>query len=897
MKIAKLFLLAILALSLGAMPLRAQWNQNTSIGPFTYTDPANWAGGVVSNVFSIPPISGLTLQFTGDYVLTNGVMINFPGSSNVTFQSDGTTLRTLHLSLGNFVRTNNNGGTITIGTNSNPLAIDLYGSTRTIGGGAALSTSSSLITTLNIGAQIIDSSGKTNAVIIGGGNTYAYLLNTNSSFLGPVTFQSLRGGGFASIKPVGGGASALGAPLDASNGTITVSDGGSFGQMKYLGTGDTSDRNFIWNITDYHTNASWGGDYLFANSGTGPLKLSGQWLFPTNRTTSSELVIAAATAPIEFAGYINGTGNANGTFTYPLFYGNSSTNRITLSGPTNTFKDFYVSNLTLAFNTAAPAGSPSSLGAGTNSIFLDGGSAGWLGWVGGSGQGSSLQYYGPSAIFTRNVQFNGGGNSFYWALDNAGTNTALTWSNNIYWNLPAVNFGFDPRYLFINPSITSTNIVTSLIPDANISVAGIPIGVTVAAASPAGTVVNNGGVVELLNPSNSFAGGIQSAYARTIQAATLADIGTVSSIGTGLNPYLVGTPSIQLTGINLGSTDSQRGGIFSYIGTNSVSSDQQITILGSSGVLCSGTVRNDSPNNSSLHLTYTGTWSLYSVMPKCLMTLGGSAQAVNTLDNVLPDVPGVGNSGSLLVNGSMWRLTAAETYTATTGVANATLILDGSVASGAGMSVGSGGLLTGTGTVNEAVSIVPGGSIGAGDGGIGTLTIAGNLTNSGTLTMKISKLAGTNDQIVLTGGGSLTYGGGLTVTNLGGTLALNDTFTLFVAGSYIGSITSSNLPPLASGLAWNTSGLTNNGSITVVAGPPATPPVITGESLIPGNLVLKGTNGSVNGTFYVVTTTNLTTPMTNWTYLFTNQFDGSGNFNVTNPYTPQWPASFFRIKF
>ncbi|HTB84565.1 MAG TPA: hypothetical protein VK742_12995, partial [Candidatus Sulfotelmatobacter sp.] len=98
-------------------------------------------------------------------------------------------------------------------------------------------------------------------------------------------------------------------------------------------------------------------------------------------------------------------------------------------------------------------------------------------------------------------------------------------------------------------------------------------------------------------------------------------------------------------------------------------------------------------------------------------------------------------------------------------------------------------------------------------------------------------------------------------------------------------------------LAWNTSGLTNNGSITVVVGPSSTPPVITGESFIPGNLILMGTNGSMNGTFYVVTTTNLTTPMTNWTYLFTNQFDGSGNFNVTNPYTPLWPASFFRIKF
>jgi hypothetical protein len=135
----------------------------------------------------------------------------------------------------------------------------------------------------------------------------------------------------------------------------------------------------------------------------------------------------------------------------------------------------------------------------------------------------------------------------------------------------------------------------------------------------------------------------------------------------------------------------------------------------------------------------------------------------------------------------------------------------------------------------------------------------------------------------------------LSVTNLAGTLALNDTFVLFVAGSYAGPLVTSNLPPLASGLAWDISGLTNNGSIKVVAVAPATPPVINRVSLSGSSLVLTGTNGTSSGTFYVLSATNLATPMSNWKYLSTNSFDSNGNFNVTNSITPGASASFFRL--
>ncbi|HVM46591.1 MAG TPA: hypothetical protein VMU04_01120 [Candidatus Acidoferrum sp.] len=893
----KLSAATALTLAAALLPARAQWSQTTSTGPSIYTDPANWYGGVVTNLFTNAIQSGLTITFTNDYILSGGVIMGFPGSSNLTMQSDSATPRTLYISLGNILRTNANGGTITIGTTNNPLVLDLYNFTRTLGASIPATTAFGNASTMNVYAQIVDASaGPTNGIVCGGGNMFCYLWNTNNTFLGPVSFPSLRGGGFMSIKPIGGGASSLGAPVDSTNGTVTVTDGSSSGTLKYYGTGDTTDRPFNWVVTAYHTNQSWTGDYQFQNAGSGLLKFTGPWSFPTNRTTSAELVINAFSAPIEFDGYMNGVGNANGTFTYLLFAGGPAgvaTNRITLTGATNDFRDFMISNVVVAYKSVAAPGTPCSLGAGTN-IIVGGGTVTGGAWLGNNGQGSSLQYFGPNATFSRNITLNGVLGSFAWALDNAGTNTALTWSNNFAWNLPSAMTGFEPRYLFINPGYTATNSVLSYIPDANAVVSGQPIGTVVAAANPVGYTINNGGVLQLLNPTNTFAGGVLAAYGRTIQAMTLADIGQPSSIGTAQNPYTVGSPATQLGGINLGSVDSQRGGAFSYIGTTAASSNHKITILGL-GALSGGTIRNDSPNNSSLHLTDTSGWTLYNTMTFCLATLGGTAHATNTLDSYMQDVNGAPGTGSLLVNGSAWRLTANQTYSGTTMVANATLLLDGSIAAGLGCTVGSGGFLAGTGTVSEAVTVLANGTIGAGDGGIGTLTIGGNLTNSGTVFMKLNKQAGTQDLLDM-GGNTVVYGGTLSVINLAGNLAVGDSFKLFNAGTYQGAFTSiSPATPPGSGLAWDLSTLASDGTLRIKAGA-VSQPHITSTQLTADGLVMSGTNGQAGANFYILSSTNVALQLQYWTRISTNAFDGSGNFIVTNAVNPNFKADFFLLE-
>jgi hypothetical protein len=58
---------------------------------------------------------------------------------------------------------------------------------------------------------------------------------------------------------------------------------------------------------------------------------------------------------------------------------------------------------------------------------------------------------------------------------------------------------------------------------------------------------------------------------------------------------------------------------------------------------------------------------------------------------------------------------------------------------------------------------------------------------------------------------------------------------------------------------------------------------------------LQGASGVPGATFYLLGTTNLTTPMTNWTRLLTNTFDLNGNFDFTNLLNPNGPNRFFRL--
>jgi hypothetical protein len=94
-------------------------------------------------------------------------------------------------------------------------------------------------------------------------------------------------------------------------------------------------------------------------------------------------------------------------------------------------------------------------------------------------------------------------------------------------------------------------------------------------------------------------------------------------------------------------------------------------------------------------------------------------------------------------------------------------------------------------------------------------------------------------------------------------------------------------------LYWDTSTIKIDGTIRVGI---ETPPVIGNIGISGGKLFLSGTGGVTNGTYYVLTSTNLAAPLTNWTRLLTNQFDASGNFNVTNGINLNIVQSFYLLQ-
>jgi hypothetical protein len=88
--------------------------------------------------------------------------------------------------------------------------------------------------------------------------------------------------------------------------------------------------------------------------------------------------------------------------------------------------------------------------------------------------------------------------------------------------------------------------------------------------------------------------------------------------------------------------------------------------------------------------------------------------------------------------------------------------------------------------------------------------------------------------------------------------------------------------------------LTNSAKVnlSVVA---LTPPTFGPLQFSENNLVFSGANGPANGTYYVLTTTNLALPASQWTILSTNTFDAAGGFSFTNPVTSSQQYFLLRV--
>jgi autotransporter-associated beta strand protein len=234
-------------------------------------------------------------------------------------------------------------------------------------------------------------------------------------------------------------------------------------------------------------------------------------------------------------------------------------------------------------------------------------------------------------------------------------------------------------------------------------------------------------------------------------------------------------------------------------------------------------------------------------------------------------------SGATIINGGVLQVNAgiAVTNTSSISVQGGTLIANGSIGSDLATVTVTSGSIGGKGLINGNTASFTGGTLAPGEvlGSPSTLTFANTLTlnpASSTIIVLNKTDPQTNDLIRAS---IIQVGGTLVVTNLGtiGSLQLGDTFKLF-EGIILANRNFTNfvLPELGSGLAWNTSAITNNGVISVESS--STPVVIVAGPQSQTNWV-----GS-NVTFTVLAT-GAPAPSYQW-FFGTNLLAGATSSNL-----------------
>jgi fibronectin-binding autotransporter adhesin len=250
---------------------------------------------------------------------------------------------------------------------------------------------------------------------------------------------------------------------------------------------------------------------------------------------------------------------------------------------------------------------------------------------------------------------------------------------------------------------------------------------------------------------------------------------------------------------------------------------------------------------------------------------------------------GVTNFGSGTIT-----LTGNNTYAAGTSVSAGAFFINNTAGSGTGSGsviVANTATLGGQGFIGGPVTVNAGGTLspGAAATSVGTLTINSDLSLAGNVAISINKsLSPSNSSVVVTGALNNSGSGTVKITNLGPQLKPGDTFHIFsqpVSGG-------ASLLVIGGGAIWNNN-LPVDGTISIISLPT---PVINSVSINGTNFLFSGTNGAFSGPYALLSTTNVSLPLTKWTTVLTGSYDGSGNFSGTTGISTNPPQKFFILE-
>ena len=109
------------------------------------------------------------------------------------------------------------------------------------------------------------------------------------------------------------------------------------------------------------------------------------------------------------------------------------------------------------------------------------------------------------------------------------------------------------------------------------------------------------------------------------------------------------------------------------------------------------------------------------------------------------------------------------------------------------------------------------------------------------------------------------------------------------------SVTNANLPLGSNDITAIYSGDVNNQAVTNDFGQLVVPPTFSAPVYVPGGLSLSGSYGHPGQTYYILASTDMTLPTSQWQRIYTNTFDFTGSYNFTNPLTPD-PGVYFILE-